>query len=178
MHPCPHGSSPGAGPGGKVRWPRLLVVLAVPSAAWANAGIPVGGDSLAMSIQWFLGVAALEYLILRPDLASGRLRSLWGIAAANILSTAAGAVIELATLLVPATMNPSLGSRSSRADVVTWILFVPLFFLSWWIEGTFFIRRLREISRPAVQRCLFRADLASCAMLALFVGIRACLRHG
>ncbi|HNX31786.1 MAG TPA: hypothetical protein PKM35_09275 [Holophaga sp.] len=155
---------------------RILAILAAPCAARANAGIPVGGDSIALCIQWFVAVVALEYLVLRHDLKTGFRRSLGIVAAANLLSTVAGVVVNLATLFVPILVEPSLGSRSRGADLATLVLFVPLFFLSWWIEGAFAVRRLREFPRAAVWRCLFRANLGSYAMLSAFVLVRAFLR--
>ena len=162
--------------GRQAKWLRVLPFLAVPGVAWANAGIPVGGDSLIICTQWFVAVVALEHLILRYDLKIPFWRSLGVIFLANLVSTLVGGAIDLATAFLPVAVNPSLGNRSVGADVMTLIYFIPLFFLSWGIEGAIAAWRLRELPRRAVWRCLRRANLASYLLLTVFVLLRACLR--
>lgn len=144
-----------------------LVIAGAPGVAWANAGIPPLSYSLTVTVLLLIPVIAIEAVVLRRALALSVLRAVTLTTVANVLSTLAGIMVVFASFFVPLMVT-----RGARADLLTLLGFVPLFFVSWWVEAGFARWRLRDRAATDVRRAVSRANLASYGVLALLVTVR------
>ena len=147
----------------------LLLLILAPIACWANAGIPVGTFSFIWSILLLVPVVFVEGWVLHSDLKISRWHALGTTTVANILSTLAGGVIAIAITL------PLMTDHGAVADVLTLVLFVPLFYLSRAIEFAYSrwsLKRALQIEPSSIKRSVHRANVLSYTMLAIFVVTR------
>ena len=173
------------------------VLFALPSAAYADAGVPM------LAIAWpgmgvaLLPVIALEAFVLLRMLCLPARRAILVSAVANAVSTLLGIPMTWVALVAMQMLTPGgggtgpdIGTLTGKVFAVTvqapwlipydselyWmmpaaalVLLVPFFFASWGIEYLVARRMLRDIGPPAVNKAVFVANLISYVLLALIV---------
>lgn len=172
----------------------VAVLFALPSAAYANAGLPM------LAIAWpgmgvaLLPVVAIEVLVLRRLLRAARWRTVLVASVSNAVSTVVGIpltwlVLVAAQMLTPSGggVGPDIGTLAGKVFAVTvqapWLipydaqlywmvpaaalaLLVPFFFASWAIEYGVTRLMMREFGAGPVRRAVMWANLASYGLLA------------
>ncbi|MDY0088495.1 MAG: hypothetical protein RBS78_08115 [Coriobacteriia bacterium] len=175
----------------------IVLILAVPAAAYANAGVPMLGVVWPGMGVALIPVILLEtYLVLRAlGLPARRVAVVVGVA--NVASTLVGIPLTWAALVgVQAVVpggggaGPDIGTIAGKLFAVTvqapwlipydadlhWmiptaalVLLVPFFFASWCVEYLTARLMLRDVGVSALSGAVFRANLVSYALLGLVV---------
>ncbi|MDI6815636.1 MAG: hypothetical protein QME41_00385 [Actinomycetota bacterium] len=182
--------------------PRLLLtvimvsLLAVPSTAYADMGLPM------IVIAWpgmgvmLIPVVALEVFVLMRTFGTPVGRTVEVTATSNIVSTVVGIPVTWGILFgVQAVTGGGMGgpgveTLAGKVLAVTWqapwllpyespaywmvpvamlVLLVPFFFASWLIEYQVSRRMMRSLAAGVVKNAVLRANLASYALLAVVV---------
>ena len=150
--------------------PRTVAALglaaAFPATAWANAGIPLGMYSFAWSVLFLIPVVLAEAWVLRSDLGLSYLRAVATTGPSNVLSTIAGSAAAVVGTF------PLMATEGAFSDVLTLVLFVPLFYLSRRIEFSYSRWSLKRVDEAALRKSVHRANLVTYAMLVIFVVAR------
>lgn len=142
---------------------RILGLLAAPTAAFANAGVPVGMFSACWTVLLFLPVVWIEGWVLHHELGASRTRAYGTALYVNLASTLVGAALSVVGTFA------FLAEAGPFADLATLALYLPLFGLSLLIEMPLALRGFGMLPRPAVRRAVLRANLMSYAFLAIFM---------
>lgn len=167
-----------------------------PLVLLADAGLPMIAVTLPLMVCALIPVILIEVWVAKPKLKTSFGSSARAIAVANVVSTIVGVPIAWIVMLGVEVLEDKLADRfpthahhaiSRMADVMfgsAWIgppenshdwivpvaamiLLVPTFFASWHIEALI-VERMIEPTWPVVRKTMFKANLASYALL--FVG--------
>ncbi|WP_201496526.1 hypothetical protein [Rubrivivax sp. A210] len=172
----------------------LLVLVSVPSLAWANAGIPM--LALVWPAQWlaFFPVVAFEALYIARTLSIPFRQQLKPLAQANLLSTLVGIPLAWAALLVvefavaglAVTALPENVAESNLVRVLTfpftapWIggssehevrlafivLMFPFCAVSAYVEAKFLKRHFSALDAERSRRAIIMSNVLSYLFLA------------
>lgn len=173
----------------------LLLIIVSASPAYADAGVPMIFVTFPGMLIALIPVVGIESYVLKHALGLTISRPIKTSAITNSVSTIIG--IPLTWLLLVVAQMVTGGGRAYGIDTVfqkflsvTWqapwlipyesqlywmipaatlVLLIPFFFVSWFIEHQVAKRILMEISSVRVNRSIFRANLISYTLLALFV---------
>ena len=159
------------GPGASLsRALQKLIALGIgstlPTICWANAGIPLGMYNFAWSVLFLIPVVLAEAWVLRSDLGLSYLRAVATTGPSNVLSTVAGSAVAIVVTV------PLMATAGAWSDVLTLVLFVPLFYLSRRIEFSYSRWSLKRVEEAALRKSVHRANLVTYAMLVIFVVAR------
>jgi hypothetical protein len=166
----------------------------VPSAALANAGVPMIAIVYPGMGIMLLPVIALEVVVLRRRLGSPLRRTAIMVTVSNLVSTVVGVPLTWAALVAGQAVTGGGGSAGPPFDTVagkvlavTWqapwmmpyesdmywmvpvaalVLLVPFFFVSWLIEYQVSRLFMRGTERAALRHAVLVANLVSYALLA------------
>jgi len=174
---------------------------AVPTVAFANAGVPMIGVVYPGMGILLIPVIVVEVGVLRRRLETPLRRTVAMVTISNLVSTVLGVPLTWAVLLMMQAVTggggangPSFDTLAGKVLAVTWqapwmmpyesdvywmipvaalVLLVPFFFASWLIE--FLVSRLflRDFDKTALRRSVMVANLVSYALLAgvILVGL-------
>lgn len=167
----------------------------MPSAAQANAGLPMIVVAWPMMSLMLGPVIALESIMLKRALGISWRRSAVVVSVSNVLSTLLGVpltwglLVGLQVLSGATTVGPSLDTTAGKIFAATvqapwllpyeseehWLLpaamlflLVPFFFASWAVEYLVSRQLVRDLSQRTLKLAVMKANLASYALLVLF----------
>jgi hypothetical protein len=170
------------------------IVLAVPAAAFANAGVPMIAIVYPGMGILLLPVIIIEVVVLRRRLSSPLRRTAIMVTVSNLVSTVFGVPLTWMVLVAlqavtggGGSAGPSFDTFAGKLLAVTWqapwmmpyesdmywmmpvaslVLLVPFFFVSWLIEYQLSRLFLRDVDKADLKRAVLIANLVSYAMLA------------
>lgn len=173
----------------------LVVVLAYPGVASANAGVPMLGIALPGFGLMLLPIIALETGVIARSLRMAPRAVVWPVALSNLASTLLGIPLTWALLVLLQMVTGGggaigMGTIAGRIIAVTWqapwmmpyesdlywmiptallVLLVPFFFASWFMEYGVSRLMLRASAGKPLFRAVRTANIASYAMLVVVV---------
>lgn len=169
-------------------------LLLFADVASADMGVPMIFLTLPAMLVALLPIVLVESLVLGRMLGSGFVARVKSVAAANVASTLLGLPITW-VVLVALQMTTGGGSAygintpARKLLAVTWqapwlvpyetdlywmlpaaslVLLIPFFFASYFVEAPIVARMESAYSRSAVRSAVFRANIVSYALLAIF----------
>jgi hypothetical protein len=175
----------------------FLPFSALPSVAWANAGIPMLVLAWPVQILALIPIVLIESLVIAKSMQEGFRSQLWPVAKANLLSTLVGVPLAWLGMLaieaaaaglvfgllpesvadVPAgryAMYPLMaawigGSTIVEFQVAFLVLAIPFFLISFFIEYRFLRRDYPESRHVLVRSAIKNGNAITYALLCLFV---------
>lgn len=174
-----------------------MVLIAFPSASWANIGVPMISLTLPLMIVSLIPVIFIEARIISTDLQLTSRSASKASAVANVVSMLVG--VPVTWVILVALVVVTGGSTSGNYDFstplgkflsVTWqapwlmpyeddlswmipvamlVLLVPFFLVSWKIEARI-VARMTQLDRKSVNSTCLKANAVTYALMAIVVG--------
>ena len=171
-----------------------ILTLQNPRFLLADVGLPMIFVTLPLMVCALVPVILVEIWVAKPKLGTTYRRPAWAITVANVVSTIIGVPvawtvtlgIELLTdkllsdrfvthasprvlvitelLLGPAWIGPPVNNHDWIIPAATLLLLIPTFFASWYIEAII-VNNMVDDEWPVVRTAMWKANLASYAML-------------
>lgn len=171
----------------------LLVLLALPSSAWADAGAPMIFITLPAMLVGLVPIIVVESYILKRQLLLSSKEAVLSSIVANLNSTLIGVPLVWIVLVIIEISTGGgqaygLETFSQKFLAVTWqapwlipyeedfswmiptatlVLFFPFFLASWFIESFVVRRRNKSIDMSCIYKAVFHANFASYSLLSL-----------
>jgi len=149
------------------------VVLALPSVAYANAGVPVIGTTAGIMIMLLIPIILIEAAILRKYLDIGYKKALKPSMCANVLSTIAALPMAFVFTLALGEATQTSEWWYYTEDFLTGFLAIALqllvaFFVSVYLESLVVGKSFRQIEKVKIKQAVWRANGVTYGVLILF----------
>jgi hypothetical protein len=170
-----------------------VALVAVPTAAFANAGVPMLAIVYPGMGILLIPVIVLEVLVLRRRLGASLKRTTIMVTVSNLVSTVIGVPLTWGALVGVQALTggggpagPPFETLAGKVLAVTWqapwmmpydsdmywmipvaslVLLVPFFFASWLIEYRLSRPFMRDTEKPVLRRAVLVANVVSYALL-------------
>lgn len=148
------------------------VVLVLPSAAYANAGVPVIGTTVSTMIMLLIPIILIEAAILRKYLDIGYKKAIKPSMCANVLSTIAGLpmafVFTLALGEATQTSEWIVTEDISAAFLAIALQLLVAFFVSVYLEYLVVGKAFKQIEKVKIKQAVWRANEVTYSAFILF----------
>jgi hypothetical protein len=146
----------------------VCALVAVPTPALANVGVPWLSSYLAYSVLLLIPIVCVETYVLTRESKVRIWKSLGTTTCTNFASTLLGVCIVLVVAGVGGVGPPD----GTVSDTVTLLLLYPFYRLSVWVESAIGLKLLRAYDRDSVRWAIRLANRYSYALMATFIVTR------
>lgn len=148
------------------------VVLVLPSAAYANAGVPVIGTTAGFMIMLLIPIILIEAAILRKYLDIGYKKALGPSVRANLLSTIAGLPLAFVFTWALGEATQTSGwivtEDISAAFLAIALQLLVAFFVSVYLEYLVVGKAFKQIEKVKIKQAVWRANEVTYSAFILF----------